>query len=287
MTGMEKDDEIVGSGNSYDFGARMYNPRLGRWLSTDPSAKEFPSMSPYVGIGNNPIMFKDPDGRLIVPSIKLTTQEKSQINATYVYLCATSGIFNSIFKELKSASQVYYVGNPLGAEATSLGANASFQPVYQDKKWVGGNVDLNKSQPIAWSDDKFRSSIAEEFFHAAQDRFERSADNTTYSTRLGKEVEAKVYKAYSGTYDSNEKDIDNFAKNKDVIAYFDALKSGDKKAISKTEAAFRTEVKGLGYDITKSGHGYEYLGAEITDFNSTGGATPLFDKVTKQDGNKN
>ena len=33
------------------------------WLSMDPLASKYPSMSPYVFTGNNPIMLVDPDGR--------------------------------------------------------------------------------------------------------------------------------------------------------------------------------------------------------------------------------
>jgi RHS repeat-associated protein len=60
--GQEKDDEVSGEGNSYDFGARMYNSRIGRWLSCDAKAAKQPSQSPYKAFLNNPIVYVDPDG---------------------------------------------------------------------------------------------------------------------------------------------------------------------------------------------------------------------------------
>jgi len=63
--GMHKDDEIKGNNNSLDFGARVYDSRIGRWLSIDPLLMNFPDLSPYIGIGNNPILYYDPDGRKI------------------------------------------------------------------------------------------------------------------------------------------------------------------------------------------------------------------------------
>ena len=62
MNGKEKDDEIVGSGNSYDFGARQYDPRLGRFITLDPKMSEFAAMSPYCFAADNPIKLIDVNG---------------------------------------------------------------------------------------------------------------------------------------------------------------------------------------------------------------------------------
>ncbi|AMO20681.2 RHS repeat domain-containing protein [Flavobacterium columnare] len=62
FNGMEKDDELKGEGNSYDFGARMLDPRVGRWFSVDSKAAKFSSETTYGYVSNNPLVFIDPDG---------------------------------------------------------------------------------------------------------------------------------------------------------------------------------------------------------------------------------
>ncbi len=75
---MEKDDEIKGKGNSYDFGARMYDSRLGRWLTIDSYFSKYPDLSPYNYTANNPIYYIDPDGKRII--IANESQQATALN---------------------------------------------------------------------------------------------------------------------------------------------------------------------------------------------------------------
>jgi RHS repeat-associated protein len=64
----EKDDEVKGEGNIYDFGARMYDPRIGNFLSLDPMNRLFVDISRYSFAGNNPNMFVDYEGMFKFPA---------------------------------------------------------------------------------------------------------------------------------------------------------------------------------------------------------------------------
>jgi RHS repeat-associated protein len=62
FNGKEHDSDPYGQGNMYDYGFRIYNPRLGKFLSVDPLTKSYPWYTPYLFAGNKPIMCIDLDG---------------------------------------------------------------------------------------------------------------------------------------------------------------------------------------------------------------------------------
>jgi len=81
FNGMEKINEQYGEVNAYDFGARIYDPRIGRWLSLDPQAKTYPFVSPYQFVNNSPMRFIDPDGKKWVnPYVEAINREMALDN---------------------------------------------------------------------------------------------------------------------------------------------------------------------------------------------------------------
>jgi hypothetical protein len=53
---------VKGEGNQQDYGMRIYDPRIGKFLSVDPITKEYPELTPYQFASNKPINSVDLDG---------------------------------------------------------------------------------------------------------------------------------------------------------------------------------------------------------------------------------
>ncbi|MFT3676820.1 MAG: RHS repeat-associated core domain-containing protein [Chitinophagaceae bacterium] len=62
FNGKENDNDVKGEGNQQDYGMRIYDPRLGKFLSVDPLTYSFPWYTPYQFAGNTPVANIDLDG---------------------------------------------------------------------------------------------------------------------------------------------------------------------------------------------------------------------------------
>ena len=81
--GQEHDNEVKGEGNSYDFGARMYDSRIARWLIVDPLSSKYPSESCYSFTANSPMFLMERDGKdyiLVVDHNSKTITVKATYN---------------------------------------------------------------------------------------------------------------------------------------------------------------------------------------------------------------
>ncbi len=151
FNGKEKDWEDYGEGNGYDYGARVYNSRIGRFLSTDPLFKDFPWYSPYQFAGNKPIWATDLDGMeeqstsggIRIPLIPFISPYKPRtpgqllqssvanslnyVNEKWSHSRAgkfTNGLINTTFGLVGTISSVAYISGSDGAGAPLGGAIA-------------------------------------------------------------------------------------------------------------------------------------------------------------------
>jgi RHS repeat-associated protein len=98
-----KEDENHASTDAYDFGARIYDARLGRWTAVDPLAGKFVSTSCYSFAVNSPLLFIDYDGRdIIITPVK--TQNNGPAKPSCVgEIAKTGGTKLFIFDEGKNS----------------------------------------------------------------------------------------------------------------------------------------------------------------------------------------
>jgi RHS repeat-associated protein len=89
----EQDNEVSGSGNIYDYGFRVYNSRLGKFLSVDPLTTSFPWYTPYQFSGNKPIWKIDLDG-LEEAHSKANVEDTELNNSDKELNFLQEGIFN-------------------------------------------------------------------------------------------------------------------------------------------------------------------------------------------------
>ncbi len=83
----ERDQET-----GYDYrGARFYDSEVGRFLSLDPLASEYPTLSDYSYVAGNPIAFVDPNGKKIINAHKASrNQALNKLNNTKAQFASLS-----------------------------------------------------------------------------------------------------------------------------------------------------------------------------------------------------
>ena len=181
FNGMEKDDEIKGVGNSLDFGARIYDSRLGRWLSIDPLAAKYPDTSPYAGMANSPISIIDIDGReniiylVVLPSkdSKLTKEDYKTIAANANKRLTDIGIKTEVRvfdPEINGEFDASYIddtdsfaliGSVDAIKSTVTNENGDSRPGFEgadfaSKGWSGGSNNPEESD-LGFFNNSYRS----------------------------------------------------------------------------------------------------------------------------------
>jgi len=143
----EKDEET----SLYYYGARYYSPELSIWLSVDPMADKYPSMSPFMYCAGNPVRLVDPNGMEVDPAASgYNDAEKA---------AKTQPEFAKIYNEWKADTKKLIKFNHItddGSKGGSIG--------YEGKNEKGQDVYLVNWNPSI-TEQLGTSGIYEESYH--------------------------------------------------------------------------------------------------------------------------
>ena len=181
-----KEWQATGAVNLLDYGARMYDANLGRWLVQDP---KYQFMNPYHFCYNNPMLYVDPDGRILVlyfGNERLNYIPGMTYTGTNPQISNIIRIINTIYEnggykvlnDLTSSTKFIYEIN--GSTPGNAAAGASFSPsgAYRGALLAGLIKEINYLT-VAY--------LAHELFHAIQHM------NGQFGASIFNEVEAYVF----------------------------------------------------------------------------------------------
>jgi RHS repeat-associated protein len=149
FNGKEMDDEVKDKdGTSYDFGARLYDPRVGRWWSVDKEISKGPELTPYNYSINSPILMKDNNGKWPKPTHELIFQKAFGKDLGLGKI--TQDQYNSLLKGSRIADSWKPTSNGLfGNQSDKMEFIHGMSPKGMDKKlavklankWIDDNID--------------------------------------------------------------------------------------------------------------------------------------------------
>jgi RHS repeat-associated protein len=158
-----KELQVDGDLGLYDYGARYYDPQIGRWHSIDPMAEKFYGINPFNYCADNPVLLNDLSGKdwtinydidkdgvrhyhitFTGVVVDKTTDQKDQTNRLAT---AITSQISSIFKEDNSKNQGFTVD--IKAVIRAVGSEDDIA----DNETTIKIVD-NNSKELEYQDDK-------------------------------------------------------------------------------------------------------------------------------------
>ena len=156
--GKEYQDEL--GLNMYDYGARNYDPAIGKWMNIDPLAEFYDKNSPYVYSLNNPVYFLDPDGMRVDTSLILKRYKDSDKKGQYMYPEMAAAFLNFANSDAGIAflSQFAEAGQTIGNH--TYGESGEFHNAGVDLKYGLKTNELSCDDCISKGDTGSNASTA-------------------------------------------------------------------------------------------------------------------------------
>ncbi|MGV9004450.1 DUF6443 domain-containing protein [Flavobacterium sp.] len=138
--GKEYQDEL--GLNMYDYGARNYDPAIGRWMNVDPLAEKFYNESTYTYVSNKPISMIDPTGM-------------SGESADHIIVDKNKdGTYTVVGGEANSDRGIY-VNDGEGGKGEKIGNMKTTHSFFDEKDTVvsGANINMSSTEGQTFVDN--------------------------------------------------------------------------------------------------------------------------------------
>ena len=198
----------VGHLDWYDYGARFYDPAIGRWHSVDPAADRYPNISPFAYCANNPMIYIDPTGMYIEEgSQKEWERRKSDITSQKDYLQKrvdnlTAKAEGKGWSAEKLASKIGDKNERVGSLNTSLGTMGTLESSSQGyslshtASGENGGVTLNTGTNTV--DIRFGSGNTANFVHETTHAGQFETEDMAFDSKSGNPLAQDVFDEISG-----------------------------------------------------------------------------------------
>ena len=196
--GKENDNEVKGEGNQQDYGFRIYDPRVARFLSVDPLAPDYPELTTYQFASNTPVWGIDLDGE----EVRIYTESGSFIRGNLGHTFVSVGTSKDIV--VYTYGRYDDVANDKGSlNPTNLSGEGVLIRLMGDRgaKFVDEHVNKFKGRAYEITDiDKSGEQRVKAFFEA-----KLNSSNELPDRKGGKyegNIDARVIDTYN-LFDNN------------------------------------------------------------------------------------